>query len=240
VEHQIEEKPIVASPRDSDAWIRHLEQHGVLTAVGGPDDPCKVVALSGELWGWSNTERSTSQSAIHSKSGASLKSIQSQSTSDPPRPPAEFIEDLRRQRIQKRSSLTKVGSYSVPRALQQFAERIVASRSLAVDEQSIDDDENHVLEATWERAVTFIIMSAIRFWEMRHIAPPIPMINADLDGGIDVVWRNRHRSLYMNVPEEPANVVTFYGRDQKNPDLRFRGEENSEGSGEWIFGWLVR
>ena len=240
MERRTEEELVEALPRDSDAWIRHLEQLGVLTPVGGPDDPCKVVVISEDLWRWTNTERSTLHSAGHSKVGPSPHANLGQATSEHRRPPAEFIEDLRRQRIQKRSSLTKVGPYLVPQALRHIGESIVSSRSQVVDERPMVGDEGHVHEATWERAVTFILRSAIGFWTTRHLVPPVPMISADFEGGIDIVWRNRNCSLYMNIPEEPANVVTFYGHDQKNPDLRFRGEEDSEGSGEWILGWLIR
>lgn len=54
-----------------------------------------------------------------------------------------------------------------------------------------------------------------------------------------MVWRTEGRSLYLNVPEEPDNVVTFYGRDRENPDLRLRGEEDVERNGDWILGWLA-
>lgn len=221
---------------ESEEWIRHLAAHGVVKLIGELGDPCKVIRLSEEIWGRLHSARSKSLDLA----GPSRSASSALAERDEPRSPAEFVESLKRRRQESRSSLVKVGPHSVPAAIRHIAEHIESIQTRVVEEASEDEEQHGVDQATWDRAIGFIVRSAAEFWIARRIAPPVPTIGSDYEGGIDVVWRYRHRALYMNVPEQPTNVVTFYGRDQDNPDLRIRGEENVEGTGEWILNWLVR
>lgn len=135
--------------------------------------------------------------------------------------------------------LVNVGSFTVPASLQTLAERLLRTRSTLVYGNQDDESTDVVLDATWQRAARFVLRASVRYWATHDKVPPSPTISADGDGGVDVVWRIDGRSLYLNVPEDPVNVVTFYGRDRGNPDLRLRGEEDVERNGEWILGWLA-
>mgnify|MGYP000271127426 CR=1 FL=1 len=151
---------------------------------------------------------------------------------------AEF-EELRWRQGLPPVELVNVGPFTVPVALEAFAEHLLRTRTTVVDGQEGIEPSEAAAASTWQRAVKFVLRASLRFWTTHDRIPPAPMVSADGDRGVDVVWRTEGRSLYLNVPEEPDNVVTFYGRDRENPDLRLRGEEDVERNGDWILGWLA-
>ena len=130
---------------------------------------------------------------------------------------------------------------AVPIELRNIAQQVQRSRSIIEDNETDPDDEPEVYQhATWERAAHFLLRASTAFWRTKGTIPPTPFITGGPDGSIDIVWRFENRALYMNFPEEPDNVVTFFGTDQENADSRLRGEEPLVNAAEWLLAWLVR
>lgn len=240
MEHRTKDEVLGVPPKEDDERIWYLEWLGILTPIGEPHDPCRVVAVPEYVWHRKTLEGALTSSADQSRGEVSPRTFQGRPTAEQPRSPGEFIDSLRRRHFHMRSHYITVGSYFVPQELQQVAERLESSRLTVLTEGAGNSDDNRVEQATWERAARFILRAAKAFWKNHHHSPPAPSISADYEGGIDIVWRHPHRSLYMNVPEEPTSVVTFYGHDQTNADRRLRGEEDIDGDGGWILEWLNR
>lgn len=233
---------IFAEPNpESDQWIRFLEIHGVVTPIGAPDDPCKVIAVTEDLWNLGRyAERSQSYGRAHHAARDTEQRVHGpEPKGDNPRPPAEFIEELRRRHLRERAGTIQVGNLTVPVDLGHIVARVEQARSLVVDgfTDPEGDDENYQA-ATLERASKFLLNAAIGFRQSGSTPPPAPLISGGPDGSIDIVWRGERRTLYINVPEEPDNVVTFFGTDQRNPHLKLRGEEDPQRSSGWLLSWL--
>jgi hypothetical protein len=103
----------------------------------------------------------------------------------------------------------------------------------------VDDPLEITEDATWRRAVEYVQRASIQFESTRHAALPTPTFSEDGDGGVDLVWRVEGRSLYLSIPNEPHNVVTFYGRDRENPESILRGEIDGERDGGWLLEWVA-
>ena len=241
MERQIEEEFFRAPAQESDTWIRFLEANGAVTPLGGRDDPWKVIAIPESLWRRGGlADRSRPHGVSHPTVGSSAQSIHRRSASDHLRPPAEFIEELKRRHFRERATAIRVGNLSVPLDLKSIVDRIRESQSaLQSSEAEPEDVESYQME-TLTRVARFVLSASIEYWRSRNTVPPTPVISGGPDGSIDVVWRGRKRTLYLNVPESPDNVVTFFGTDQEHPHLRLRGEEDPHGKSDWLLTWLVR
>lgn len=241
MERQIEEKYFSTPAQESDSWIRFLAANDVVTPLGGPDDPCKVVAIHESLWRRGGlADRSRPHGVGYPTEGSSAQSTHGRSASDHLRLPAEFIEELKRRHFRERATVVRIGKHSVPIDLKHIVDRIRESQSaLQSSEAEPEDVESYQME-TLTRVARFVLSASIEYWRSRNTVPPTPVISGGPDGSIDVVWRGRNRTLYLNVPENPDNVVTFFGTDQEHPHLRLRGEEDPQGKSAWLLTWLLR
>jgi hypothetical protein len=236
MEHQVVGESIDTSFEDDDVWLRTLEATGEVAFLGPSNDPCKVIAPSEDVWRRGRIgDRHTGTLVAKTQGLPSRTRGSDHSTSPHLQDPTEFLDALKRRLV-----LTRIGPFFVPDSLREIANRVVESQSIVEAEGRTHGDPNAVLPETWKRAANFILDASKNFWTTRQLAPPVPAISADMDRGIDVVWRSQDRSLYLNFPEEPNNVVTYYGRDRKNPVERLGGEADSEENGEWFFVWLIR
>ena len=130
--------------------------------------------------------------------------------------------------------------FALPQDLGHFRPAIERSRSMLDLPDDWDGDGSPgYAEATWQRAVQVVVESSSRYWRTSGQAPPAPSITPGPDVSIDVEWRPAGRKLVLNVPEEPAGVVTFYGKDQGSEQGFIRGEFHVSRTGEWLVGWLA-
>lgn len=133
-----------------------------------------------------------------------------------------------------------MGSVAVPFEMKSIVDRVLLSQRILEAEQESAGDGHPHLEETWQRATQFVMNASLEFWQIRQMVPPTPAITAGSDGSIDIVWRQGCRFVAANVPEEPVDIVTIYGRDSSRPNRRLRGEEHSEVDGSWVLEWLMQ
>lgn len=94
--------------------------------------------------------------------------------------------------------------------------------------------------ATMERAVAFADSATESYRRSTGAEPPKAAISEGPDGSVDVVWRTQERLLLANVPEEPDDVVTLYGRCLDDDGPRMATEVGIEsGYGAWALQWLT-
>jgi hypothetical protein len=110
---------------------------------------------------------------------------------------------------------------------------------MASDEEDIEG-EGGPSEETAKRAVQFVLRASSAFWQRTLQVPPTPAISAGPDASVDVVWQIGDRLVAANIPDEPNNVVTLYGRDRRYPVRRLRAEENPECEVMWFLTWLAQ
>jgi hypothetical protein len=67
-------------------------------------------------------------------------------------------------------------------------------------------------EATWERAVKLLRELADLFWQARGDFLPTPSIDPAAEGSIDLFWEFGDLTLLINIPSDPAQGATFFGR----------------------------
>lgn len=223
--------------KESDSWIRLLERFGVVKPIGDDDDPCRVVAVTPELWSRRHADRTQDQSVSTLRRNFPAGEPES---SDVPKHPAEFIEELKRHRNLQQSTTIEVGPFLAPRALEKFTRRLLESRSMIGETAESEPDCPFVSSETWERAARFVLRASLNYWNAHGTVVPSPSLQSDYEGGVDVVWRYRTRAMFLNFPEEPNHIVTYYGRDQSDPGVGSRGEDNSGDAGEWLLAWLIR
>jgi hypothetical protein len=160
------------------------------------------------------------------------------------KPPSEFFRVLAEARAQSRirelSRPVRVGSLRVPEALRNVGERVSRFRTSLTEFDAEIEGCCPPSEATSRRAIRFVLTASMRYWEATRCIPPAPAISPGPEGSVDVVWRMKDRLVAANVPEDPGNVVTLYGRDRSRPHRRLRAEEDPELSSAWILDWLMQ
>lgn len=92
-----------------------------------------------------------------------------------------------------------------------------------------------------ERAVAFVERATASYQAATGTEPPKPFISDDCDGGVDIVWRTEERYLFANVPDEPDDVVTLYGRSVYDGGPRISTEVPiTSGYGAWALLWVTK
>jgi hypothetical protein len=133
-----------------------------------------------------------------------------------------------------------LGSTAIPVEMKSLVDRIRLSQGVLKPEDEPEDDGHPPLEETWQRASRFVLNASLGYWGSRQAVPPTPAISAGPEASIDIVWRRGDKFVAANVPEEPVDIVTIYGRDPSRPNRRLRVEEDPEIDGSWILEWLMR
>jgi hypothetical protein len=76
------------------------------------------------------------------------------------------------------------------------------------------------LEATWQRAISFLRIQAQCHRAHFRGEMPVPRILPGPSGSIDLHWKSARSELLVNFPEDPSAPATFYGDDYGSACLR--------------------
>jgi hypothetical protein len=127
----------------------------------------------------------------------------------------------------------------LPEPLSHFADEIERSRSMLELPDDWDEQGSPgYTEATWRRAVGFLVESASRFWSESGRAVSAPRIRKGPDGSIDLDWRSPGRELLVNIPAAPTEPATYYGDDGAggNP---IKGTLDPSLQAGWLLRWFA-
>lgn len=233
--------PVMADPHDeasalpvSARLVEILNRWGVPEALQGHPDSGNLLMLQKDLYKWKGTaagadSRPSIQLRLLPRDDGGRAALAT---------PVTFLDELRRKR-QKSSSRVRVGPLALPRSLAAVARRLEDSLSILELEDDWDDAGSPgYSRSTWERAATLVVDAVRGYRRAGHRGMPIPQLNPGPDGSIDIAWERGSRRLLVNVPEEPANVATFFGRDLERPGEVLRGETDPATGARWLLHWL--
>ena len=133
-----------------------------------------------------------------------------------------------------------VASLGLPSTLSDVVASIKdAQKLLDLGDNWDGDGSPGYAERTWHRAVQLVAQSSLGFWQATQSVPPAPAITPGPDGSIDMVWRAGDRGLFVNIPEAPDNIATFYGKDRRQEHDFIQGELDLSHESAWILAWLT-
>jgi hypothetical protein len=102
----------------------------------------------------------------------------------------------------------------LPPALAGLAAAVEASRSMLDLTDDWDGEGSPGYdEATWRRAVDFLLGSALMIWHAHGVAIPAPKVRKGPLGSIDLHWRTPTRELLINVPAAAGDLADYYCDD---------------------------
>ena len=141
--------------------------------------------------------------------------------------PHEIEQDLR------------LHGFILPAALRHLAVEIERSRSML----DLPDDWDEAgspgyAEATWERAVGFLVRNASWLWRDYGVPIQAPRIRKGPDGSIDLDWRTPGHELLVNVPADPNESATYYGDDGAGRH-QVKGSLDTSAPNQWLLMWLT-
>lgn len=120
-----------------------------------------------------------------------------------------------------------------------LADEIEASRSMLELEEDWDGEGSPGYEeATWRRAVDFLVGNASRLNDEYGVAIESPRIRKGPRGSIDLHWRMPDRELLVNIPADHGLPADYYG-DDGNGGQQTKGTLNPERQGYHLMLWLV-
>jgi hypothetical protein len=93
---------------------------------------------------------------------------------------------------------------------------------------------------TAKRAIAFVLKASHAYLRSTGLTPPVPAVSPGPDGSVDIIWRSPKRVLAANIPEEPDNIVTLYGRDIEGVEPKLSTEFDPTSDGYWALAWLTR
>ena len=93
-------------------------------------------------------------------------------------------------------------------------------------------------EATWRRAVEFLLGNALRIWEEQGVVVPTPKVRKGPQGSVDLHWRTPTRELLINVPADPDAQADYYG-DDGTSGHRIKGTLDLAREGHQPLLWLA-
>jgi hypothetical protein len=127
----------------------------------------------------------------------------------------------------------------LPEALRPLAEEVVRSREILDLPDNFDDEGSPGYEdATWLRAVGFLLSNAMQLWNDRGMVTPVPDIGPGPYGSIDLDWRIPRRQLLLNIPVDEHAEVKFYG-DDGNFGHVVKGTLELADDNSWLMLWLA-
>jgi hypothetical protein len=93
-------------------------------------------------------------------------------------------------------------------------------------------------EATWTRAVAFLIGNASLLLRQQGVVMTAPEILPGPNGSVDLLWRVPGRELLVNVPTDPARPARYYG-DDRTGRYPVRGELDLAVPNQWLPMWVL-
>lgn len=125
---------------------------------------------------------------------------------------------------------------NLPSRLEQIARVIRDSHDL----MELEDEEGIRLcdEATWQRAVTFLINQALWLLNEKRLIMQTPDIWAGPDQSIDLHWESSSYELLINVPADANQPAGFYGDDRGK--LKIKGTLDPSRLTEGLLLWLEK
>ena len=137
-----------------------------------------------------------------------------------------------------RASETAVLGHDLPPELAHLAVAAEASRAMLDLPEDWDGEGSPGYEdATWQRAVDFLLSNALRVWTEHGIAVPSPKVRKGPLGSIDLHWRTPSRELLINVPADPEATVDYYGDDGAGGH-QVKGTVDPAREGQQLLLWL--
>lgn len=128
------------------------------------------------------------------------------------------------------------GFRPLPRYL---AAEIDASRSMLELEDDWDGEGSPGYdEATWQRAVDFLVRNALWLNNEYGVDLQSPRIRKGPRGSIDLHWRVTDRELLVNIPAEYGSPADYYGDDGAGRQ-QIKGTLDPEKQGYHLMLWLT-
>lgn len=93
-------------------------------------------------------------------------------------------------------------------------------------------------EATWQRAVHFLVRHVLSFWEEYGTVPEAPKVRKGPQGSIDLHWRTANRELLINIPVAISEPIDFYGDDREGGH-QVKGTLDPAETNLWLLRWLT-
>lgn len=215
-------------------WFEYLRSKNILHPLDPPEDPFRIIAPVTELW---------QKQEIFPAAYCADEDMGRQVVSGPtlrPQAPADFLDALRESRERARAEQIQAGLFTLPAALSEVANRIIDSHSILLLPNNWDGEGSpSYRESTWLRAADLVARSSASFWTTLRAVPSPPIISHGPDGSIDIVWKAGKKKLAVNIPEEPSDVVTFFGRDVDSGHNVLQGEAKHSEDFQWMLVWLT-
>jgi hypothetical protein len=92
-------------------------------------------------------------------------------------------------------------------------------------------------QATWDRAVDFIVRNAAQVYNRLGVRIAEPVIKPGPEGSIDIDWTSGNRRLLVNIPVSEDEPATYYGSDGANNTLE--GSLDTSGDNQWMLMWMA-
>jgi hypothetical protein len=127
----------------------------------------------------------------------------------------------------------------VPASLTELIATIEDSRELLALEDGWDGPESiGIDEATWKRAINFVVMNAVAVQHLTGATPAAPSIDPAPNGGIHLDWTCPGRELLVVIPPSAEHVAEYYA-DDGHGTIWHKGVLDLRAGNEWLFVWLV-
>ncbi len=127
---------------------------------------------------------------------------------------------------------------TIPSELRYLEAPIERSREILSWEDDWDGEGSPgYAQATWDRAIAFVICNAMRLYSLQGVRVVAPDVWPGPDGSIDIRWQNKGRDLLINVPVEEGEPATFHGDDNDNNVVK--GHLNLSARNDWLLMWLM-
>lgn len=121
----------------------------------------------------------------------------------------------------------------------QVEKLIQASRSILEIEDNWDEEGSAgYSEATWERAIQFIKVTAISYVRETNQRIILPKITPGPEGSIDIRWKTAKRSLLINFPSNENEPADFFGSNKGRDSIK--GTLDLSSQNLWLLMWLAR
>ncbi len=127
----------------------------------------------------------------------------------------------------------------LPQAFAHLAGEIRASQSLLALEDDWDGEGSPGYdEATWRRAVNFVVDQALQMWGEHGVVIPTPKIRKGPQGSIDLHWRESSHELLVNIPVADDVPADYYGDDGAD-GKQIKGSIDLGQQGHDLMQWLM-
>jgi hypothetical protein len=134
---------------------------------------------------------------------------------------------------------TTAGSLQLPAPLHDLEAAITSSRSLLDLADDWDDAGSPGYgEATWQRAVAFLVSGVSRLWDDHGVRTERADVLPGPRGSIDLDWRVRDHELLVNVPSDPSQPTAYYGDDGAG-GKKIKGTLDPTAPNRWLLAWLA-